>query len=235
MILTLEADVAGRRAACSAQPTRAPFDEHRDNAFTAQMRAAKIERDGREYFQLDGIASVVDTWYEMYDFWGPYEEKVAPGAFDNTLAADPDVAFLLNHKGATMARTKKSRTLELSLDESGSLATRAFLNPIRQDVKDLITAVEDGDIDQMSFAFRIKAGNWNPDYTTYTITEVDLDRGDVSAVNYGANPYTSIEARARLSYLERAVQGAPRAEVRELTSRAPRSFMAAALRVDLNT
>jgi hypothetical protein len=31
----------------------------------------------------------------------------------------------------------------------------------------------------------------------YTITEVDIDRGDVSAVNYGANPATSMSARAK--------------------------------------
>jgi HK97 family phage prohead protease len=207
MTMTLEADVAGRRAAAAAGDHSAPFDEHRDNAFAAQMRAAEVEREGKKFYQLDGIASVVETWYQMYDMWGPYEEKVALGAFDNTLAADPDVAFLLNHRGMTMARTKKSRTLELSLDGAGSLASRAFLNPERQDVKDLVRAVEDGDIDQMSFAFRIKSGSWNPDYTTYTITEVDIDRGDVSAVNYGANPFTSIQSRARLSFLERTAAG----------------------------
>lgn len=192
----LAADVAGRRAAAGANLTAIPVAEKRDQSFSAQMRAQEITRDGKKFYQVDGIASVVDTWYEMYDFWGPYEEQIASGAFDTTLAADPDVSFLLNHRGMTMARTKSSATLELSLDSAGSLATRAFLNPERQDVRDMVLAIDDGDIDQMSFAFRIKAGNWNPDYTTYTITEVDLDRGDVSAVNYGANPYTSIAARS---------------------------------------
>ena len=49
----------------------------------------------------------------------------------------------------------------------------------------------------MSFAFRIVRGAWSPDYTEYRILEVDLDRGDVSAVNFGANPNTSIAARAK--------------------------------------
>lgn len=235
MILTLEADVDGRRAAASSDPHRAPFDEHRDNSFAAQMRASEVEREGKKFYQLDGIASVVETWYQMYDMWGPYEEKVALGAFDNTLSADPDVAFLLNHRGMTMARTKKSRTLELSLAADGSLASRAFLNPTRQDVKDLVAAVEDGDIDQMSFAFRIKSGSWNPDYTTYTITEVDIDRGDVSAVNYGANPFTSIEARARLSFLERAVTGDTRQSALATERKTVTPYALAALRHALNS
>jgi HK97 family phage prohead protease len=230
MSMTLEADVAGRRQAAAAEPQRAPFDEHRDNAFAATMRATTVDREGKKFYQLDGIPSVVETWYDMWDFWGPYEEKIAAGAFDATLATDPDVAFLLNHRGMTMARTKKSRTLELSLTEDGSLASRAFLNPERQDVQDLVRAVEDGDVDQMSFAFRIKAGNWNPDFTTYTITEVDLDRGDVSAVNYGANPYTSIEARARLSFLERSITTGDTRAAAHTPAPASTSYTTAALR-----
>jgi hypothetical protein len=33
-------------------------------------------------------------------------------------------------------------------------------------------------------------GTWSPDYTAYRIEQVDIDRGDVSVVNYGANPAT---------------------------------------------
>jgi HK97 family phage prohead protease len=194
------ADIAGRRAAARHNPDLIPAQAARDPKFTAQLRAQKIERDGKSFYQLDGVASVVDTWYSMWDMFGPYEEMVAAGAFDRTLAADPDVVFLLNHRGTAMARTKPSRTLELGLDEDGSLKSSAFLNPERQDVRDLILAVDDEVITEMSFAFRIVRGSWNPDYTTYTILEADLERGDVSAVNYGANPFTSISARAQQAF-----------------------------------
>jgi hypothetical protein len=62
---------------------------------------------------------------------------------------------------------------------------------------------------------------WSPDYTEYRIQEVDLDRGDVSAVNYGANPYTSIAARSReiLDALDRLPAGAARAAMDRLTKR----------------
>jgi HK97 family phage prohead protease len=154
--------------------------------------------------------------YEMYDFWGPYTEIVDRGAFDVTLAAEPDVAFLLNHRGTTMARTK-SGTLTLSVDDHG-LRSIALLNPERTDVRDLVHAISDGDIDQMSFAFQITRGQWSPDYTEYRILEVDLDRGDVSAVNYGANPNTTISARAKQALA--AVDDLPVPVLRELAERA---------------
>ena len=158
------------------------------------MRALEVQRDGKTFHQLDGYASVVETGYPMWDFAGEYTEVVDRGAFTDTLAASPDVAYLINHTGMTLARTKAG-TLELSADDTG-LQTRAFLNPARSDVRDLVTAVEDRNIDEMSFAFTINAGEWSPDYTQYRIKSVDLHKGDVSAVNYGANPHTMLAARA---------------------------------------
>jgi len=199
LTLTPATDLAGRRAAALANPELVPSSPARDQNFKAELRSKLVDRDGKKYYQFDGYASTVDQTYQMYDFWGPFDEKIDSGAFDKTLGADPDVAFLLNHRGTTMARTKVSKTLELSVDQTG-LLTRAFCNPERVDVRDMALAIDDGDIDQMSFAFRIVRGQWSPDYTEYTILEVDLDRGDVSAVNYGANPYTSISARAQQAF-----------------------------------
>lgn len=214
---TIEADVAGRRAAARSNPTDVPSTPNRSQEFGAQLRANLVDRDGKKFYHFNGCASTVEQPYEMYDFWGPYEEIVDRGAFDKTLAADPDVAFLLNHRGTTMARTK-SGTLELSFDPEQGLISDAYCNPERTDVKDLAHAIADRDIDQMSFAFRIVRGQWSPDYTEYRILEVDLDRGDVSAVNYGANPNTSISARAKQALA--AVDELPVNVLREVAARA---------------
>ena len=184
----------GRRAAVESG-ARQVVGEQRKQAFASHMRAAESAKGDKSFVTLDGYASTVGVPYVMYDFFGEYTEQIAASAFDVTLAASPDVAFLLNHTGMTMARTTAG-TLELSVDEVGLRAV-AYLNPLRQDVMDLKHAIDDGNIDQMSFAFRIVSGRWSEDYTQYTITEVDLDRGDVSAVNYGANPDTSISARTK--------------------------------------
>jgi len=51
-------------------------------------------------------------------------------------------------------------------------------------------------VTEQSFMFMITNGTWNDDYTEFRIHEVDLDRGDVGPVTYGANPYTLIASRA---------------------------------------
>ena len=192
--MKIRADIAGRRAAAIAHPAGIPSAPARERWNGGEIRSQIVERDGKQFVHLSGYASTVEEPYEMYDMFGPYTETVDGGAFDRTLRADPDVSFLVNHRGLTMARTVNG-TLELSADSQG-LASNAYLNPGRTDVRDLVAAIDDGDITEMSFAFQIVRGQWSPDYEEYRILEVDLDRGDVSAVNYGANPNTSIAARS---------------------------------------
>jgi HK97 family phage prohead protease len=218
-MLTIAADVAGRRAACTANPSVIPSGDARsqDNgiSFRADFRAQLVEHDGKNFHELTGYASTVEQPYEMYDMFGPYTEVIDRGAFDKTLAAAPDVSFLVNHRGLSMARTK-SGTLTLSADDTG-LLSRSLLNPERTDVRDLVLAIEDRTIDEMSFAFRIVRGQWSPDYMEYRILEVNLERGDVSAVNYGANPFTSISARAKSAIA--AVEDLPMPILRALVAR----------------
>jgi HK97 family phage prohead protease len=205
-----------RSAPAAGVTISAPCGMARSLPFAAELRTAKKELNGKMMANLVGIASVTNTPYEMYDLFGPYDEVIDHRAFDETLAADPDVAFLLNHRGMTMARTRAREgnepTLSLRMVSDG-LEADAWLNPARQDVKDLLTAIDDDNIDQMSFAFMLEEGWWSEDFSTFKITKLDINRGDVSAVNYGANPYTSIAARSReilhdLAYLP---EGAKRA------------------------
>jgi HK97 family phage prohead protease len=190
-------------------------------AFPAQLRADLVDHNGQQRYHLVGHASVVDRPYEMWDMHGPYMEVIEAGAFSRTLAAGPDVAFLVNHKGVTMARTTND-TLRLRMDGVG-LAVEAWLNPKRQDVSDLVVAIQDRDVTEMSFAFMLGngGGTWSDDFSTFRIAELDLDRGDVSAVNYGANPYTDVATRSReiLTDLEHLPAGAARAAVRRLQQR----------------
>jgi hypothetical protein len=51
-------------------------------------------------------------------------------------------------------------------------------------------------VTEQSFMFQINDGEWNDDFTQFRINEVDMDRGDVGPVTYGANPYTLIASRA---------------------------------------
>ena len=174
---------------------------------------------GVEFVHLSGIASVTDTPYEMWDFYGPYVERVARDAFSDSLSRQPDVAFLANHEGLSLARTRAG-TLLLSSTANG-LAAEAWLNPQRPDAGALITAIKDGCIDQMSFGAMLQDGLWNDDFTEFTLTRLDLDCGDVSAVNFGANPHTSIAARARrvIDEIERMPEVVARAAWQRLDKR----------------
>ncbi|MGY1498546.1 HK97 family phage prohead protease [Streptomyces sp. QTS52] len=141
---------------------------------------------------IEGYASVTEAPFEMWDWLGPYTEVVRTGAFAKTLGENPQVQLLLNHAGLAMAYTKAG-TLRLSEDTTG-LRMEADVTTTRSDVGDMLAALDDGSVDEMSFAFRVTRQMWSPDFDQRDILEVDLHRGDVSVVNFGANPSTSVGA-----------------------------------------
>ena len=160
---------------------------------------------GGTNLRFTGFASTTDTEYEMEDWLGPFVESVSSGAFRKTLSEGADVAFLLNHQGMTLARTK-SGTLKLSEETDGKrspvygvtgLHSEALLDPTNMHVQTMRSAVDRGDLDEMSFAFRVMRQEWNAEYDRRWINEVSLDKGDVSLVNYGANPTTFRTAKHR--------------------------------------
>jgi HK97 family phage prohead protease len=166
----------------------------------ARARLAQVHiraaGSGSTLVQFDGHASVTEQPYEMYDWYGPYTEVVSASAFDTTLnRADLDVPLVLGHDQMRRIARTTTGDLRLSMDDSG-LHVLADLNPADQDVAYILPKLEAGHIDEMSFAFRITRGVWSPDYTEYRIDEVDMHRGDVAIVGFGANPFTDAGTRA---------------------------------------
>ena len=159
-------------------------------AYPVQMEV-RAQQGGKTL--VTGYASVTEEPYEMWDMFGAYSEVVRAGAFAKTLGENPPVQMLLNHEGLAMAYTKAG-TLRLAEDEHG-LHMEAEVNPGRSDVGDMLAALADGDVDEMSFAFRVIRQTWSPDYDQRDIVEVSLNRGDVSVVNFGANPSTTVALR----------------------------------------
>lgn len=169
------------------------------------------------YVILRGYAAT----YEPYDCYGGpdaggWVEQLRANSFDRTLEAKPDVMLLLNHTGAPLARTK-SGTMNLSVDRRG-LLVEARLDPSDPDVQALLPKMRRGDLDEMSFAFRVKDQEWNSDYTHRTITEVSLQKGDVSVVNYGMNPNTQVALVEGTVGALASLSGRQLAELRRLDS-----------------
>lgn len=160
-----------------------------------------------------GFASVTNKPYEMEDLAGGFNEEVVSGAFRKTLDEGCDTTFLLNHSGMSLARTK-SGTLKLSEQAVGSptgLFAEARLDPSNPTVAALRSAVQRGDLDEMSFAFRVTRQRWDwasgdTDLDHRYIQEVNLNQGDVSLCNYGANPHTgglvAVRAKGAVDWAE---------------------------------
>ena len=178
-----------RRSSMLAVPERIALSFARGGI---EMRA-KPNGTGGTSFCYQGYFATFNQPFQMWDMWGEeYEENVEPGAFSRTLANKCDTAFLIGHydAGILMARTR-SGTMTLSQDSHGGHCLVPAMDGSREDVRALASAVERGDMTEMSCAFVTRQQRWNEDYTRRSMLEMDLNRGDVSAVVFGANPSTA--------------------------------------------
>lgn len=157
-----------------------------------EMRA-KPDGSGGTTFEFEGYGAVFDAPFDMWDPWGdPYTEVVKQGAFTRSLGRpELDVPFLIGHNdaGIPLARTRNG-TMQLSQDSRG-LHVKADMDGRRSDVRNLASAVERGDMDEMSIGFVTMGQQWSEDWETRSMTDLELHRGDVSAVALAANPATA--------------------------------------------
>lgn len=157
--------------------------EHRAVAYTnLELRASSKSNT------LIGYAAVFDSPSEPL----PWTEFVRRGAFTKTLKDGADVRLLIDHTGVPLARTK-SGTLMLEEDKRG-LRMETELDPYNPDAQRLISAINRGDMTQMSFAFRTIKDSWNESRSVRELREVALL--DVSVVTYPAYEETVAELRA---------------------------------------
>lgn len=155
--------------------------------------------DGDGPLRFEGFASVTGRGYDMYDFYGKYVEYVHVGAFAETLAQpDLDVPLVIDHiSSKRIARTVNCPGSPLLLSEVTSGETTGLrvvapsLDRADPDTAYIVPKLQSGLIDEMSFRFMITSGRWSDDWTEYHIHAVDIHRGDVAIVGYGANPHTT--------------------------------------------
>ena len=171
--------------------------------FTVRDVEARQAEDGT--MRLSGYAAVFNESSVPL----PFKESIAPGAFRKTLMETPDVRLLINHEGLPLARTKNG-TMTLTEDDRGLLFDAEIADT--QEGRDIYKLVQRGDVDQMSFAFRVIRQKWSEDRSRRVLTEVSLSDGDVSVVTYPAYPTTTVEAREALKSAVSAIK-----EGREVT------------------
>lgn len=164
--------------------------------YNAEFRAFEDERGSN----IEGTPIVFNQETRMVDWYGDeYLEKIDPHALD---AADlSDVRLFVNHdvNKITLARTKNGRgTMSFNIDETGMHIKANLDTENNSEARALHSAVSRGDMDGMSFMFRIKSQEWlnlDSDLPTRVIKEISIVH-EVSVVNFPAYPQTSVDARS---------------------------------------
>ena len=168
----------------------------RDMSGQREWRRAAVEcrtaDDGT--VSVHGYATVYDYPYDVAGgpSLGGWTETIAAGACRKSVAERDDVRMYFDHAGLVLARTA-SRTLRLESDDVGLLVD-ATIDPALSVASDVVVMLTRGDVDAMSFAFRALRQEWNADYTSRLIREVQLY--DVSIVGEPANPATVVALRS---------------------------------------
>lgn len=157
---------------------------------TKEIRSCVAElRADHDDGKIRGYAAVFDSLSEDL---GGFREKIAKGAFADTLNAD--VRALWNHDANIVLGRTTSGTLTLREDSHG-LAIEID-PPDTQQARDLLVSIRRGDISQMSFGFYTKADEWEKrdGENIRTLRKVELF--DVSPVTYPAYADTSVATRS---------------------------------------
>lgn len=174
------------------------------------MKKSEMERrsytfDVRAEQREDGINRISGTpivYNSPTDIGGFFREIIEQGALDG--ADLRDVPFLVNHNDrmipvARSRRNNANSTMRLQVTPAG-MNIEADLDTERNETaRSLYSAVERGDIDGMSFMFRVADERWedlDTEYPTRYITKFEAI-GEVSAVTWPAYDATAINARSK--------------------------------------
>lgn len=147
---------------------------------------------------LTGTPIVFNTPTVINDPRGSYTEIIERGALDG--ADISDTRLLVGHDKAKVPLARAPKTMQLTITERG-LEMRAELADTA-DARAVYTAVERGDLDGMSFAFKVPEGGDSYDRATNTRTIHRIEKiYEVSVVAFPAYPTASVEAREALDIL----------------------------------
>jgi HK97 family phage prohead protease len=154
------------------------------------LEATEQKLDGRT---LAGYAAVYgQDSREIVEGGRKFVERIAPGAFNETLSSGADVKLYYNHDASMPLARTRSGTLKLKSDRNG-LAFSATLpeTTLGNDVRALI---ERGDLSgEMSFGFYVTEDSWNKDRTERLVKKAQLV--EVSIVQDAAYPQTTSSLR----------------------------------------
>lgn len=165
-------------------------------SYSVEMRAV----DGEEGV-IEGTPIVFDQRTRISDWAGEYDEIIDRKALDN--ADLKDVRLFVNHdiNKITLARSKKGNensTMSFTVDDKGLHIKAKLDTENNSEARSLYSAVKRGDMDGMSFMFRIRGDEWrdiDKDVPLRIVKDISIVH-EVSVVNFPAYAGTSVNARS---------------------------------------
>lgn len=156
------------------------------------------------------------------DIGGLFKEVIERGAFDGCDLSD--VLLFTNHRDMKipLARSRRNNgnsTMTLGIDDVGLKMDADLDVKNNEEARALYSAIQRGDMDGMSFCFRVQEQTWDnldTDYPTRHITKI-AKVYEVSAVNEPAYDSTDISARDK-NALESARKAVETARSKSLES-----------------
>lgn len=158
-------------------------------------RPFEVRETSNGLLQFNGYAAVWDQPYTVHDWMGSFTEIIDRKALNRSLSRNPNVVLNINHGrdgGLPLARTA-SGTMRLAGDNHGLLVD-AGLDLRNPKVQELQSVLDRRDTEDMSWAFRVAVDEWtiaDNGEETRLVKEANIDGGDVSVVDQGANPGTT--------------------------------------------
>lgn len=174
--------------------------KHSDEALTKRAYEVRMATNP-ETHAIEGVPIVFDTPTVIRDWWSgeTYTEIISRNALDNCDMSD--VLLCVNHETEKipLARSKNGKgTLALELTDTGLRMSTTLDVDRNPEAAALYSAIDRGDIQGMSFMFRVRADEWDgleTDNPLRTITDISIIH-EVSAVTDPAYPQTSINTRS---------------------------------------
>src|SRR5208282_1875589 len=129
----------GTRGASQISETRETYMSI-EKRYASELRvgAALGGNSGGDEMAIEGYAA---RFNQQSKDLGGFRETVAPGAFTNALASNPDIRCLYNHDANRVLGRTTSGTLTLSQDENG-LKFRCQLDPNNQEHRNLHSSIK---------------------------------------------------------------------------------------------
>jgi len=132
----------------------AEADDEREVRLCVNAELRVVDNEARAKGKGSELVGYAAKFNQVAEIWPGFREQIASGAFTQTLAEHDDVRMLFNHNPDIVLGRTKADTLRLEEDDTG-LRIHNW-PPKTTAAADLLINVREGNVTQMSFAFRVR-------------------------------------------------------------------------------